>query len=374
MGLKRLFLVDGAAGTGKSDLLHIAQHDLEGRVCILTKYTSAPRRAGPKPTKRSSKDNDLKFVTREEMKRIKKSHNSNAYSYFYPKNGGEEYLLLRSEIEEGLSENDNLFVVIRSAKVIKEIIADFPAVEVIPLFVYALKDNTVTRLKAEGFDKNEIDFAMTRGENAISDYYNYPTLYRAVLINDSNKDIFRKLVIEFYKARSDDSRNHLVISAAEKFYLPSFLQPHALRISKALVSTCYEKNVFVMMEFDRSADKHSHQLCNAISAKGYNPVRADAPDWNLTGDIYNPYAVLFCCKFGVALFGAKKVPDRSRTYNINVAIEAAAMILQDKKCLVLKHKSLAAPPFDLTSRLHEEYDELRELKSKVERWLSQVHN
>src|SRR6266540_5641031 len=64
----------------------------------------------------------------------------------------------------------------------------------------------------------------------------------------------------------------------------------------------FEKNVFLMMRFRKENKVLSDYIIKHLSAAGLNGVRADQPEWNLTRNVYNPIAVLYCCKYGIALF------------------------------------------------------------------------
>src|ERR1700694_129505 len=64
----------------------------------------------------------------------------------------------------------------------------------------------------------------------------------------------------------------------------------------------FEKNVFLMMRFRDANKAVSDFIIETLRAAGLNGVRADHADWNLTNNVYNPVAVLYCCKYGIALF------------------------------------------------------------------------
>jgi hypothetical protein len=98
-------------------------------------------------------------------------------------------------------------------------------------------------------------------------------------------------------------------------------------------------------------------------------VRADDAAWNITGNVYNPIAVLYCCKYGIALFDE---PEEGQAYSPNVAYELGIMHNQNKKCLILRHKSLPRVPFDLIKDLYVEYDRDLQLREVIERWIGEI--
>jgi hypothetical protein len=73
-------------------------------------------------------------------------------------------------------------------------------------------------------------------------------------------------------------------------------------ITRQLERFPFEKNVFLMMRFRKQNRTLSDFIIRNLSEAGLNGVRADQPEWNLTNNVYNPVAVLYCCKYGIALF------------------------------------------------------------------------
>jgi hypothetical protein len=108
-----------------------------------------------------------------------------------------------------------------------------------------------------------------------------------------------------------------------------------------------------MMKFRRSNEALSGYIIENLEKHGMVGVRADAPEWNITGNVFNPIAALYCCKFGLALFDE---PEEHQAYSPNVAYEVGVMHYQGKDCLILRHSSLPAVPFDLIKDLHVVYE------------------
>jgi hypothetical protein len=106
-----------------------------------------------------------------------------------------------------------------------------------------------------------------------------------------------------------------------------------------------------------------------LRGRGLRGVRADDEGWNITGNVYNPIAVLHCCKYGVALFDEL---EEHQAYSANVAYELGMMHQQQKHCLVLRHSSLPPIPFDLLKELYVLYERELQVRGIVDRWASDV--
>ncbi len=88
----------------------------------------------------------------------------------------------------------------------------------------------------------------------------------------------------------------------------------------------------------------------AIEGRPFFPVLAS--DHNLTDDLYNPIACLICCFSGIAVFDQEEARE---TYNPNVAYELGMMHLLNRKCLILKHRTLASLQTDILMKLYKPY-------------------
>src|ERR1041385_5745993 len=91
---------------------------------------------------------------------------------------------------------------------------------------------------------------------------------------------------------------------------------HKKEIERRLAKFPFERNVFLMMKFRSSNKDLSDFIIESLKQHGLNGVRADQNEWNITKDVYNPIAVLYCCKFGIALFDE---PEENQAYSANVA-------------------------------------------------------
>lgn len=140
-------------------------------------------------------------------------------------------------------------------------------------------------------------------------------------------------------------------------------------IEKQIVKYDYSKNVFIMMKFREDNKDLSDFIMENLRNNGFLGVRADQPEWNITKNVYNPIAVLNCCKYGIALFDE---PEEHQAYSPNVAYELGIMHIQNKNCLILKHDSLPAIPFDLIKDLYVNYKKDLNLKQIIKNWINQI--
>lgn len=130
-----------------------------------------------------------------------------------------------------------------------------------------------------------------------------------------------------------------------------------------------EKNVFLMMRFRRTNEDLSDFIIETLKNAGLNGVRADHPDWNLTNNVYNPIAVLYCCKYGIALFDEA---EDGQAYNPNVIYELGIMHCLTRECLILRNDSLPTVPFDLVKDLYMPYKGDLAVRTNVQRWLQRI--
>ncbi|MDO8311399.1 MAG: response regulator [Sideroxyarcus sp.] len=171
-------------------------------------------------------------------------------------------------------------------------------------------------------------------------------------------------------AKSAPAREHtLDIPGDRGFALIKPLIGYKHDIEKQLARFAYEQNVFLMMKFRHSNRELGEFIIENLATHGLRGVRADQDDWNITRNVYNPIAVLYCCKFGIALFDEA---EEHQAYSANVAYELGMMHSHNKDCLILKHASLPDLPFDLIKDLHFEYDRDLGVRSKITAWIRQV--
>lgn len=144
---------------------------------------------------------------------------------------------------------------------------------------------------------------------------------------------------------------------------------YRIDIERQLERFSYEKNVFLMMKFRESNQELGEFIIENLERNGLRGVRADLNEWNLTKNVYNPISVLYCCKYGIALFDE---PEDHQAYSPNVAYELGMMHYQNKNCLILRHASLPQVPFDLIKDLYVTYERDLQVRKFIENWISQI--
>ena len=140
-------------------------------------------------------------------------------------------------------------------------------------------------------------------------------------------------------------------------------------IEKQLKKFPFEKNVFLMLRFRDTNKLLSDFIIETLKEAGLRGVRADDPAWDITKNVYNPIAVLYCCKYGIALFDEGE-PDQA--YNPNVIYELAMMQCLTRECLILRHDSLPSVPFDIIKDLYRRYKGELAVRVLIQKWLEGI--
>jgi len=182
--MKNLFLIDGASGTGKSDLVQWVDANNAGDVAIVKKATTRDRREAEHadPTLML----DLEFVSKEEF-------DSRQFDYTY-KYAGLDYGFHARTLTEALLTKNNVFVIVRSTDLIRRLAEDYRLANVVPLFIYTDHSQLEERLRRSGSDVAAITFRQERSKIALRDYFSNPEFYRDVIINNAQIDVFHSTV------------------------------------------------------------------------------------------------------------------------------------------------------------------------------------
>jgi hypothetical protein len=161
----------------------------------------------------------------------------------------------------------------------------------------------------------------------------------------------------------------LYIPAEGKYELIKPLMGYKKDIGRQLAKYPFAKNVFLMMKFREANKELGEFIIENLAAQGLRGVRADLNEWNITKNVYNPIAALYCCKYGIALFDEA---EEQQAYSPNVAYELGIMHYQKKDCLILRHASLPSMPFDLVKDLYVTYTRELKVKEIIKHWIEQV--
>lgn len=179
----------------------------------------------------------------------------------------------------------------------------------------------------------------------------------------------RRIVEEEIKRLVPEKERTLDLLEHGRFELIKPLVGYKHDIERQLLRFPYDRNVFLMMKFRSTNVELGEFIIESLARAGLCGVRADQDAWNITRNVYNPIAVLYCCKFGIALFDEA---ETGQAYSPNVAYELGMMHYQGKECLILRHASLPAVPFDLIKDLYQEYSKDLQVRARVEAWLRQI--
>lgn len=125
----------------------------------------------------------------------------------------------------------------------------------------------------------------------------------------------------------------------------------------------FDKSVFIMIRYRRRNDTLIKKLKGVLIENGLRGILAS--ENNLTGDLYNPIACLFCCSKGIAVFDK---PEEGQVFNPNVAYELGMMHLLGRECLILKHRDLQVLHADILMRLYCEYRTVKQAAQHIIDW------
>lgn len=364
--MNKLFLVDGAAGTGKSDFMEFVKTQSDYDISSVGKITTREQRENEE-----AKSTDLTFVSYEEFE--KKRRTGKYYTYRYGgKNEECDYALSKEELISSLKKHEFTFAIVRSRPTITQIIKELSLYGLVKrVFIYTDKEQARERMRNDGFNEEQILFR-TRRNKLLWDEEKYYDNNRVTIINNSNPQDFhaqiRYMMDSFSNKQEND--NILYINGTTKYPLMASLVGKKEDINRQLKTYPFEKNIFVMMKYRPENQSIYEEIKRVVEEFGFSCVRADAPDWTfLSSDIDNYLAVLYCCKYGIALFDK---PEAGADFSPNVAYELGIMHCQRKKCLILKHKSLNQLPFDLIQKLFKEYDDGTQIRQHLEKWLRSI--
>ena len=186
--MKNLFIIDGAAGTGKSDLLKYLAKEKQG-VGIMKKITTRDMRDEEKV---SDYILDLEF---DKRKFYDSCNDSDFYKYVYR---GEQYGFFKSDLKNKLSYHNNVVIIIRNNDLVNLIKIDFPDIKII--FVYICSDTAQVerRLKKIGYNEAKIELRRAAYQRTLNDYMKYSKDYDEVLINNSDTVQYESLIDQLF--------------------------------------------------------------------------------------------------------------------------------------------------------------------------------
>lgn len=187
--MNKLFLIDGAAGTGKSDLINFVKTYLNNYdINVISKYTTRVPRM-----KEEAIETDLSFITEQQFKEWEVENKDQCYCYPY---GSGRYGFDKSILLKSVKVHEFTFVIVRNKALIDRIQEEFKEIAyVLHIYIYTDEGLAVKRLRKEGFDREAIEFRLKRNEMVWLDYVDTPDDNIITIINNSNKDDFHKQML-----------------------------------------------------------------------------------------------------------------------------------------------------------------------------------
>jgi hypothetical protein len=126
-------------------------------------------------------------------------------------------------------------------------------------------------------------------------------------------------------------------------------------ISEFLRDHPRERNVFLMVRYPREEDSYSMQPTIQVSRDLLVELGMEAhlaSDRAVDDQLFpNVGIYLWACDFGVAI-----LEEREKRLNYNVVLEAGAMLMTGRRCLLLKDKSVEGVPTDLGAHIRKDVD------------------
>ena len=177
-----LFLVDGASGTGKSDLVEYVRAPYK-RCGVVIKATTRKLRDYEE---REDIALDLSFYSKAEFDRLNLH-----YMYEY---GGESYGFSKRTLDQTLTEFRNVFAIIRSIPLMKRLKADYRNCRVVTVYIRSDLRLIEDRMRRQGRTQQEIEFRKTRIAETFADYERNTSFFDEIIENSSDKNTYYVLI------------------------------------------------------------------------------------------------------------------------------------------------------------------------------------
>ncbi len=173
-----LYLIDGASGTGKSDLLEYVRGD-SINAGVLIKTTTRTLRdfeiSNGVPL-------DLTFCSPDAFAR-------SAFDYHY-EHRGYQYGFNRSQLAGLLSQHSNVFAIIRNIALLRRLKDEFREFHAVAVFVQTTVSEIVARLTRQHLTNADIRYRVETITQTLADYRHNTTAFDEVLVNDSDRDTY----------------------------------------------------------------------------------------------------------------------------------------------------------------------------------------
>jgi len=179
---KILFLIDGASGTGKTDLIEYVESK-QINAGILRKMTSRPIR---EEEKRNKAFLDLEFYSQDEFDSMMLD-----YTYEYR---GYSYGFSKQQLNHFLKLYKYVFIIIRSIALMRKLVEVTKSAKVIKVYIHSDPSKVEQRLTNQGFTNDQINFRLSRIEEIYREYVLNSSFYDEVIVNNSDKGTYHRLI------------------------------------------------------------------------------------------------------------------------------------------------------------------------------------
>ncbi len=187
-----LFLIDGASGTGKSDLLEYVTAG--GFDCgALLKDTTRTIR----DYEREGVNLDLRFCSKAEF--VAHGHE---YTYTY---NGEQYGFCRRSLDALVKKHSFTFAIIRDVSLIERLRIDFAECRIVAVYVRSDPERIEERMRRQRQTEEQIRFRLSRLASTLEDYRLHASAFDEVLENNSDRQSFHDSIRDLLLRHTGDS-------------------------------------------------------------------------------------------------------------------------------------------------------------------------
>lgn len=243
--MKKLFLVDGAAGFVKNDLVRYV-YSKESAI-IVTKKTTRKCRENEQKAGQTKKIVDLDFMTPDKFNKYVSENVAYCYNYGTENDGygKARYAIPKKSLDEAIIQYENVFVIVRNSECINRITNDYCMhVKVVPVLIYADKQFVSKRLDDEGRG-DEVDARLNRINEVLDDYYNKLNYFnRCVMINDSSYEHFIQQLNSLLDYYDQEDSEELFVTPKQSYKLIKPLIGYKRNLSRQIKNTDFNKMCF----------------------------------------------------------------------------------------------------------------------------------
>ncbi len=187
MKRKNIFLIDGASGTGKTDLVEYVKSINKNSGFVIKSTTRKIRDYEQKNTHNL----DLKFCTQLKFDSLKLD-----YQYEYE---NYQYGFSKKELNDFIEKYLNVFLIIRNVPLMRKLKEDYKEHNVVTVWVYSDISKIKERLREQDCNEEQIKFRISRIEKTYKDYVMNSSFFDEIIINNSDKDAYHQLIVNLIK-------------------------------------------------------------------------------------------------------------------------------------------------------------------------------